>query len=131
MSKTNLIKMILIMMVAIVGITLLSTEINAASDGWDLIENNTTEENATNTENENSTENSTNSASNNTSTNNTSNNTSKYNNTVNTSNSSKYNNSANLPDTGLEDSFPTVALIIVFGVSAIFAYKKIKEYNNI
>lgn len=44
-------------------------------------------------------------------------------NTVNTSNS--------LPNTGIEDALPTVLLVVVFGISAVYAYKKIKDYRNI
>lgn len=48
------------------------------------------------------------------------------------SNSSVYNNTNNnLPKTGIEDSIPVAALVVVFGVSAVYAYKKIKEYKNI
>lgn len=47
-------------------------------------------------------------------------------------NSSVYNNTNNnLPKTGIEDSIPVAALVVVFGVSAVYAYKKIKEYKNI
>lgn len=50
----------------------------------------------------------------------------------NTNNSSVYNNTNNnLPKTGIEDSIPVAALVVVFGVSAVYAYKKIKEYKNI
>ena len=61
---------------------------------------------------------------NNSATNNVENNTTQIpqNNTNNTSNT-------NVPNTGLEDA-PWL-IIAVCGVSAIFAYKKIKEYNQI
>ena len=36
-----------------------------------------------------------------------------------------------LSKAGLEDSLPMVALIAVFGISAIVAFKKIKEYKNV
>lgn len=55
--------------------------------------------------------------------NSTSNNTSSNNTNSNTNN--------NLPKTGIEDSIPVAALVVVFGVSAVYAYKKIKEYKNI
>lgn len=74
-----------------------------------------------------------NTTSNNTSNNNTNNTNTNNTNTNNTSNvnsSSIYNNT-NLPHTGIEDSVPAVALIVVFGISAIYAYKKIKDYRNI
>lgn len=51
-------------------------------------------------------------------------------NTANTANTSTY-NSTNLPYTGIGDSIPTVILIVVFGISAVYAYKKIKDYRNI
>ena len=41
--------------------------------------------------------------------------------------SSNTNNSTSMPDTGLED-LPWV-IIAICGISAIFAYRKIKEYN--
>lgn len=47
-----------------------------------------------------------------------------------TNNTSNYNNSS-LPKTGIESSFPSVILIVVFGISAVYAYKKIKHYRNI
>ena len=37
----------------------------------------------------------------------------------------------NLPNTGLEDNLPMVAVIAVAGVAAVFTYKKVKEYSNI
>lgn len=51
-------------------------------------------------------------------------------NTANTANTSTYNNTS-LPNTGIGDSVPVVLLVVVFGISAIYAYKKIKEYKNI
>ena len=47
----------------------------------------------------------------------------------NTSNSVNTTNS--LPKTGIEDSLPTALLVIVFAISAVYAYKKIKDYRNI
>ena len=70
-----------------------------------------------------------NTSSNNTNSNTNTSNTNKSNNT---NNSSVYNNTNNnLPKTGIEDSIPVAALVVVFGVSAVYAYKKIKEYKNI
>lgn len=53
--------------------------------------------------------------------NNTSNNTSVYNKTNTTTNSS------NLPYTGT--SSKTIALVVLFGISAVYAYKKVSDYN--
>ena len=52
-------------------------------------------------------------------------NTSIYNNT--TTNNEK----EALPKTGLEDTIPMIGLISVAGISAIFAFKKVREYSNI
>ena len=47
-------------------------------------------------------------------------------------NTSNTTNTANtLPKTGIQDSLPTVLLVVVFGISAVYAYKKIKDYRNI
>jgi len=52
------------------------------------------------------------------------------NNVLRTTNTSSVNNS-NLPKTGIGDSMPGVILIVVLGISAIYAYKKIQDYRNI
>ena len=51
-------------------------------------------------------------------------------NSSNTANTSTYNNTS-LPNTGIGDSVPVVLLVVVFGISAVYAYRKIKEYKNI
>ena len=79
-----------------------------------------------------------NTAGNNTSGNN-SNNTNRTNtglstNLISSGNNTRGNTNAtntNLPKTGIGDSMPTVLLVVVFGISAIYAYKKIKDYRNI
>lgn len=50
-----------------------------------------------------------------------------------TNNASVYNNmnTANLPKTGIEDSIPVALLVVVFGISAVYAYKKVNDYRNI
>ncbi len=82
--------------------------------------------------NSNSTNNtSSNTTTNNTATNNTiTNNTTKNNTVLTTNNTSVYNNSS-LPKTGVEDHIPATILLVVFGISAVYAYKKIQEYKNI
>ena len=45
-----------------------------------------------------------------------------------TNNTNNYNNTS-LPKTGVEDSIP--AVLVVFGISAVYAYKKIQDYKNI
>lgn len=71
--------------------------------------------NTTNTTNTVNTVNTTN----NTTTNNVVNTTKTYNNTTNTT----------LPKTGENDIYIIVALVAVCGISAIYAYKKIRDYN--
>ena len=56
-----------------------------------------------------------------------------------TSNNSATNNSTannsysntTLPKTGVESVAPIAILVVIFAVSAIYAYRKIKEYKNI
>ena len=66
----------------------------------------------------------------NTTRNNTVNNTLKNNSVLTTNNTSSYNNTS-LPKTGIEDHIPATILLVVFGVSAVYAYKKIQDYRNI
>lgn len=47
-----------------------------------------------------------------------------------TNNISNYNNSS-LPKTGVEDTIPGVILVVVLGISAVYAYKKMQDYKNI
>ena len=73
---------------------------------------------------------SSNTALNNTTRNNTVNNTIKNNSVLTTNNTSSYNNTS-LPKTGIEDHILATILLVVFGVSAVYAYKKIQDYRNI
>ena len=43
-------------------------------------------------------------------------------------NSSQYNNT-NLPDAGSTDEMTIIFIVAIFGISALYAYKKIKDYN--
>ena len=60
-------------------------------------------------------------------------------NTVNTTNTnvSTYNTTnttnttSDLPNTGLGDSLPIIALIVVVAISAAYAYKKVQDYQNL
>lgn len=47
-----------------------------------------------------------------------------------TNNTSNYNNTS-LPKTGIGDSVPGVVLVVVLGISAVYAYKKMQDYKNI
>ena len=125
MRKSNLIKVISILVISLM-VMLFSTNVMAAetdngfTDLTPRVDNNTTNGTSNNTANSNS--------ANNTNRNNTSNNTNRTNNT---NNSSIYNNTNTLPKTGVTDSIPVAVLLIVFAISAVYAYKKIKDYRNI
>lgn len=49
-------------------------------------------------------------------------------NTNNDTNSSTYNNT-NLPKAGSSDSIVVIVMVAIFGASALYAYKKIRDYN--
>ena len=123
MKKSNLIKMVTILLISVI-VMLFATTVNAAENdaGFnDLTATLTNTNNASNNTNTNNAVNNTNKSANNT--NNTANNTNK---------SSVYNNTnTNLPKTGIEDSIPVAMLVVVFGISAVYAYKKINDYRNI
>ena len=124
MKKSNLMKIVSILLISVM-VMLFATTVNAADNntGFDDLTSTLTSNNTTGN----------NTPTNNTPVNNTpSNNVNKNNtNTSNTSNSSIYNNT-NLPKTGIGDSsIPVAMLVVIFGISAVYAYKKIKDYRNI
>ena len=117
MKNGKLVKLVLV--IGICAMILLCTA------GATLAANNTTftELNATDlTTTENSTDNNTV----NSTVNNTVNNTA----VLTTNNVTTYNNTT-LPDTGIADSMPIVVLAVAFGISAIYAYKKIQDYKSL
>ena len=118
MKNSKLVKIVLIMLISVIMI-LMSREVFPANDIDITPTSNNTISNSSST---NTTKSSTNNvlSSNN-----------KTNNSVlRTNNTSTYNNSS-LPKTGIEDSLPITVLVIVLGISAVFAYKKIQYYKNI
>lgn len=122
MKKSNLIKVFSIVVVSLMLI-LFNTKVFAEDSSEDFNDLTSTLSNS-----------SSNTTGNNTSGNNTSN-TSKNNTSNNTSNaiannSSVYNNT-NLPKTGIGDSIPVAMLVVIFGISAVYAYKKVSDYRNI
>lgn len=125
MRKSNLIKVVSILLISLM-VMLFTTTVNAAENVDlynDLSLSNTNSSNTnTNTANTNTNTNSKSNTNSNTNTN--------SNRNTNTNNSSIYNNTS-LPNTGIGDVVPVAALIIVFGISAVYAYRKIKEYKNI
>ena len=124
MKKSNLIQIVTILLVSAM-VMLFSTTVNAANDNNDVHDlTGTLTKNSTPSNTPSNTPSSTPSNTPSNTPNNTPNNAKK--------NSSVYNNTNNnLPKTGIEDSIPVAALVVVFGVSAVYAYKKIKEYKNI
>lgn len=111
MKKSKLVNIILIMIISF-AILLTAKETLAANNVIDIT--NTITSNGNNTVN------------------NTANNTvnNRTNNVLTTNNTSNYNNSS-LPKTGIEDSMPTVILLVVLGISGVYAYKKMQDYKNI
>ena len=107
MKKLN--KFILVMVI-LMGVVIVSSQVQAAivlnSTGGNTAVNNTVNE----------------------TTNNTTNNT-VTNNTVTNTNTNKVNSLTNtLPKTGIEDS-PAAIIMIIGVISAVYAYKKIRDYN--
>ena len=51
-------------------------------------------------------------------------------NTINTTGTTATNNTT-LPKTGIANSTPVVILIAIFGISAVYAYKKIRDYKSL
>ena len=140
MKKSNLLKIFWGLVLSVMVI-LMTTTVHAAEGFQDmtgsLLGNNTSNTgNTGNTANTGNTSNTANTNSQNTNTNSANTNRANTNNAntnsnkANTNNSSIYNNT-NLPKTGIGDSLPIAALVVVFGISAVYAYKKIKDYRNI
>ena len=130
----NLIKVATILLISVMVVSF-ATAVNAAdntNDGFRELTLDSSNTNSNNTSGNTNTGNN-NTGNTNSNTNNTNTNTNKNTNSNNT-NSSKYNNTnknTDLPKTGIEDSIPVALLVVVFGISAVYAYKKINEYKNI
>lgn len=125
MKKSIILKSFLVVLVAMM-LTFVTSSVYAATDSdFDELldssgDNNTPASNKNNTpSNKNNTP---------ANTNNTPNTNGLKNNTNNTNNGA---NNTSLPKTGAGDSLPTALLIAVFGISAVYAYKKVSDYRNI
>ena len=141
MKKTNLIKLITILLIGVMVAMFSTTVFAADDDGIDLTESLSNGNKNNNSGNTNANANANNNISNsnvnnnNANSNANNNNANKANNNVNVNNSntnkdSVYNNNK-LPKTGIGDSVPVAMLVVVFGISAVYAYKKVKDYRNI
>lgn len=127
MKKSNLIKIFSIIIISVM-VALFSTSVLAA-DSLDDFEELTLDSGNTNSSNTTNTTNTGNNALDNTNVGNTNTGNSNIANN-NTNNSSVYTNT-NLPKTGIGDTIPVAMLVVVFGISSVYAYKKVKEYRNI
>ena len=122
MKKSIILKSFLVILVCAMLIFAITPVYAATDEGFnDLLGGNTSSGTDTNS----------NSNTGNTNTNRNSSNVQNINALRNTTNKVNTANNTNLPKTGLHDSLPTVLLVVVFGVSAVYAYKKIKDYRNI
>lgn len=133
MKKLNIVKGLLITLVSLSMIMFTTNFVLAADEGYVDFDEPGTTNSSSNKANTNSNKTNTNTNSNKSKTNTNSNksNTNSLNtNGVRGNNVSSYNNT-NLPKTGLQDSLPVVLLVVVFGISAVYAYKKINYYRNI
>ena len=114
-------KLVNVVLVVIIGLTMMfvAKESLAATDLTNtLTGNNTTNNSNIQTITGNSTTN-----------NNTSNKTT--NNTVLTTNNTSTYNNTSLPKTGAGDVVPGIVLVVVLGISAVYAYNKVQYYKNI
>lgn len=120
MKKSKILSIILIMVISC-SILLLSTKTYAANDVLDITNSITGNNTGNNT---------TNNTKNNVTGLNTVNNTTNNNTILKTNNTSNYNNTS-LPKTGIEDSITGVVLVVILGISAVYAYNRIQYYKNI
>lgn len=128
MKKTNLIKVISILLISAM-VMLFATTVNAADDNsYNDLTSTLTGNNSSNSSNTSNTNSSNNTANTNSNSSNNTNNSLNMSN--NTNNSSVYNNTS-LPKTGAADSIPVAMLVVVFGISAVYAFKKVRDYKNI
>lgn len=114
-------KLVNVVLVVIIGLTMMfvAKESLAATDLTNtLTGNNTTNNSNIQTITGNST------------TNNTTSNKTTNNAVLTTNNTSTYNNTS-LPKTGAGDVVPGIVLVVVLGISAVYAYNKVQYYKNI
>lgn len=130
MKKTNLMKVVSILLISAMVILFNASVFAADNTGFNDLTSTLT--NSSNNSNNTNSSNTTNSNTNTSNTNiNTSSNSNKSNtnSNVNSNMTSIYN--TNLPKTGVESSVPMAMFILILAISAIYAYRKIKEYKNI
>lgn len=126
MKKTKIVSIVLIVMI-VIAMLFTAKSVFAADDLGYLLGNNVAGNNAAgnNVASSGGSSKPANSTPSNNSLNNTTNNL-----VLTTNNTSTYNNSS-LPKTGVADSMPVAVLVVVLGISGVYAYKKMQEYKNI
>ncbi len=130
MKKTNLIKGLSILLISVMVILFNANVFAADNTGFNDLTSTLGSGNSNSNSNSNSNANNANVNNANRNVNNANTNNNNKNSNSNTNGSSIYNNT-NLPKTGVESSIPVAMLVVVFGISAVYAYKKISEYKNI
>ncbi len=115
MKKSIILKSFLVILTCVMLIFAITPVYAATDEGFEDVFNMTNTGNTSNTGNTNTRNTNTNSSN--------VQNLNALRNTANTTNT--------LPKTGIQDSLPTVLLVVVFAISAVYAYKKIKDYRNI
>ncbi len=130
MKKTNLIKGLSILLISVMVILFSSNVFAADNSGFNDLTSTLSSGNSNSNSNSNSNNANVNNSNRNVNNANTNANKNSNSNNSNTNSSSIYNNT-NLPKTGVESSIPVAMLVVIFGVSAVYAYKKISEYKNI
>ena len=126
MKKTKIVSIVLIVMI-VIAMLFTAKNVFAADDLGYLLGNNVAGNNAAgnNVASSGGSSKPSNSTPSNNGLNNTTNNL-----VLTTNNTSTYNNSS-LPKTGVADSMPVAVLVVVLGISGVYAYKKMQEYKNI
>lgn len=123
MKKSIVVKIVLVMMtsfIMLVSAGRVFAADNSSFKDLTLDSNNVTENKSTTT-----------SGNGNSTTGNTTNgNNTAENNVLKTNNTSNYNNST-LPKTGIEGTASAAIFVVVLGISAVYAYKKVQYYKNI
>ena len=120
MKKSIILKSFLVILVCAMLIFAITPVYAATDEGFEdiLTDNTSNTGNTSNTKNTNTRNTKTNSS-----------NVQNLNAIRNTAN--RTNTTNTLPNTGIGDSLPTVLLVVVFAISAVYAYKKVKDYRNI
>ena len=118
MKNSKILKITLIVLISFIVVVGVKP-VFADNDVFSEIATNNTSGNKTNNTNTNSNTNS-----------NTNTNTNSNSNVLKT-NAANNNTNTVLPATGIGDSIPATVLVVVFGISAVYAYKKFQDYRNI